>query len=297
MKCVANMWNIKKTSLWLLGLLVTCASCSDPKEFEYNDDDYNTEERVIVNVTDPNGEEEAITAGTKMAAYVMGDDGTYQLVMVEVGKDGSFVLPTSAQQIVAYSPIQEEWGIEAMTEPQLFTVLSDQTTEENYEESDLMIGTMGLMRSTTQNIQFTHMLAKIVIHIMDETGANDFEQCGITLRDMNNTVLVDLTKQAVTTAEDAVADIKMLPYSVTDHRISLRAIVAPQTKLAGDQFIVFTNDGRGIRYSIPQDALLQGGKTYSFSMRLTESGLVFDGSSISDWKDEGEYAIDIKYTE
>ena len=66
MKCVANMWNIKKTSLWLLGLLVTCASCSDPKEFEYNDDDYNTEEKVIVNVTDPSGEEETLTAGTKM---------------------------------------------------------------------------------------------------------------------------------------------------------------------------------------------------------------------------------------
>jgi len=297
MKRVANMLNSKKTSFWLLGLLLTCASCSDPKEFVYNDDDYNTEEKVIVNVTDPNGEEETITAGTKMAAYVMGDDGTYKLVEVVIGKDGSFVLPTSTQQIIAYSPIQEEWGMGAMTEPQLFSVLSDQTTEENYEESDLMIGTLGLMRSTTKNMQFTHMLAKIVIHIMDETGANDFEQCGITLRDMNNTVLVDLSKQTVTTVEDAVADIKMLPYSVTDHRISLRAIVAPQTKQAGNQFIVFTNDGHGIRYSIPQDAVLQGGKTYSFSMRLTESGLVFDGSSISDWKDEGEYAIDIKYSE
>ena len=297
MKCVANMLNSKKTSFWLLGLLLTCASCSDPKEFEYNDDDYNTEEKVVVNVTDPNGEEEAITAGTKMAAYVMGEDGTYELVEVEVGQDGSFVLPTSAQQIVAYSPIQEEWGIEAMTEPQLFSVQSDQTTEENYEESDLMIGTLGLMRSTTQDMQFSHKLAKIVIHIMDETGANDFEQCGITLRDMSNTVLVDLSKQAVTTAEDAVADIKMLPYSVTDHRISLRAIVAPQTKLAGDQFIVFINGEHGIRYSIPQDAELQGGKTYSFSMRLTESGLVYEGSSISDWKDEGENELDIKVTE
>ena len=297
MKRVANMLNSKKTSFWLLGLLLTCASCSDPKEFEYNDDDYNTEEKVVVNVTDPNGEEEAITAGTKMAAYVMGEDGTYELVEVVVGQDGSFVLPTSAQQIVAYSPIQEEWGIEAMTEPQLFSVQSDQTTEENYEESDLMIGTLGLMRSTTQNMQFTHKLAKIVIHIMDETGANDFEQCGITLRDMNNTVWVDLSKQAITTVEDAVADIKMLAYSVTDHRISLRAIVAPQTKLAGDQFIVFINGEHGIRYSIPQDAELQGGKTYSFSMRLTESGLVYEGSSISDWKDEGENELDIKVTE
>mgnify|MGYP002623302418 FL=1 len=297
MKRVANMLNSKKTSFWLLGLLLTCASCSDPKEFVYNDDDYNTEEKVVVNVTDPNGEEEAITAGTKMAAYVMGEDGTYELVEVVVGQDGSFVLPTSAQQIVAYSPIQEEWGIEAMTEPQLFSVQSDQTTEENYEESDLMIGTLGLMRSTTQNMQFTHKLAKIVIHIMDETGANDFEQCGITLRDMNNTVWVDLSKQAITTVEDAVADIKMLAYSVTDHRISLRAIVAPQTKLAGDQFIVFINGEHGIRYSIPQDAELQGGKTYSFSMRLTESGLVYEGSSISDWKDEGENELDIKVTE
>lgn len=297
MKRVANMLNSKKISFWLLGLLLTCASCSDPKEFEYIDEDLGTEEHVIINVTDPNGEQETVPAGTKVATYVMGEDGTYQLVEVVVGEDGSFVLPNAAQQMIAYSPQQDDWGMDALTEPQLFTVQSDQTTEGNYEESDLMIGTLGLMRSTTQNIQFTHMLAKIVIHIMDETGANDFEQCGITLRDMNNTVLVDLSKQAVTTVEDAVADIKMLPYSVTDHRISLRAIVAPQTKLAGDQFIVFSNDGRGMRYSIPQDALLQGGKTYSFSMRLTESGLVFDGSSISDWKEEGEYAIDIKYTE
>lgn len=291
------MLNNRKISFWLLGLLLICASCSDPKEFEYVDEDLSTEERVIINVTDPNGEGETIPAGTKVAVYMMGEDGTYQLVEVVVGKDGSFVLPTAAQQVIAYSPQQDNWGMDALEEPQLFSVQSDQTTEENYEESDFMIGTLGQMRSTTQNMQFTHMLAKIVIHIMDETGANDFEQCGITLRDMRNTVWVDLSKQAVTTVEDAEADIKMQPYSVTDHRISLRAIVAPQTKLTGDKFIVFSNAGHGIRYAIPQDAELQGGKTYSFSMRLTESGLVFDGSSISDWKNEGEYAIDIKYTE
>ena len=291
------MLNNRKISFWLLGLLLTCASCSDPKEFEYVDEDLSTEERVVINVTDPNGEEETIPAGTKVAVYMIGEDGTCQLVEVVVGKDGSFVLPTAAQRVIAYSPLQDNWGVDALTEPQLFSVQSDQTTEENYEDSDLMIGTLGLMRLTTQNMQFTHMLAKIVIHIMDETGANDFKQCGITLRDMKNTVLVDLSKQVVTTVEDAEADIKMQPYSVTDHRISLRAIVAPQTKQTGDRFIVFSNAGHGIRYAIPQDADLQGGKTYSFSMRMTESGLVFDGSSISDWKNEGEYAIDIKYTE
>lgn len=280
----------------LTALVLVCAACSKSEDYVYVDDTAPDSGKVGVTVTDANGNVSGLPAGSAMGIYVTDGDGNVNLLQAEVGQDGTIVLPATAQgmQLVGYVPYQESWGDDALTVPQLFQVASDQTTEAGYIASDLMIGSMAGTTRSTGGIQFVHKMVQVVIHIVDETGANDFTQCGVTLRDVNDAVSVNLGEESVTTIASSVADIRMRPFVVSDHRLSLKAIVAPQQIEAGTKFITFVNNGYGRRYSIPQLADMQGGKTYAFSMRLTQGGLEFSGSSVNDWDEVGEMSLEIR---
>lgn len=293
MKRISSKLFLGKTVLALSSLLLLSSACSSTAEYVYIDDTDDGSNKVTLTVSDTNGNISSLATGSPLGVYVVNDDESVSFVKVEVRQDGTFILPTSAlaRRLVAYFPYQESWGADALKVPQSFSVVADQTTVEAYNASDLMMGASDI--NSDSGVQLVHMLAQVVIHIVDETGSNDFENCGMTLREMNDAVIVDLSNHSVTTEPSSVSDIKMLPYVVTDHRLSLKAIVAPQTKEAGDRFLVFTNNGYPRRYSIPQDADMQAGKTYTFSMRMTEEGLEFVGSSISDWEEEDEHSIDI----
>lgn len=283
---------IVRTVLWLSTLAVVLSACSKSDEYEYVDDTQQAEGKVSVSVKDANGTGSSLSAGLKVGIYTTDADGNVVFGTSVVGKDGCIVLPASGEgrSLIAYLPYQESWNTQDLYSPQLFRCEADQSTEGGYEASDLMIGEQG----EGGGIVFTHMLSQVVIHIVDETGVNDFRQCGVTLRDMNDAVTVDLSGKTVATVAGSVADVEMLPYVVTDHRLSLKAIVAPQQKEAGVKFITLTSNGYSRRYSIPQVADMQGGKTYLFNMRLTEVGLEFSGCSINDWGDEGEFSLEIK---
>ena len=277
-------------------LLLT--ACSKATEFEYIDEVVTPEDdEPTVVVTDENGNETTLPEGAMIGIYVIDSDGNVTLQQVEVDENGNAVLPTTNQgeTIVAYTPYQEEWGDSALVTSPTFTVKSDQTTEELYKASDLMIGISGqTTRASEAPMNFTHMLAKVAIHMVDETGRVKLETIGAELLNVNTSVTVDLLHQRVSTIDSLRASIPMLSKMTTDWRISSYAIVAPQFIGEGTMFFAITLYGNRQLYPIPQASQLEGGKTYTINMRLTEYGLVPDGWYITDWDDTTENDIDVK---
>lgn len=294
MKHISYKSPVGQISLLLAFLLLLCASCSKSEDYVYVDDTMDDSGKVAAKVVDANGEEIPLTADSQLGVYVTDSNGDVSFLTITVGKDGTVVLPASFlnQKMVAYLPYQEEWGDDALKETKLFTVKEDQSILSGYVASDLMIGSNEMTRASS-GMNFSHMLAQVVINIVDATGSNDFYDCGVSLFEVMNTVAVELSEQAVNTVEDVKGNVSMLPTVVSDYRLSVKAIVAPQKMEAGERFIIFTNGGYSRRYSVPQPADLQGGKTYIINMRLTTTGLEFVGSSITDWTEEGEVTLEV----
>ena len=289
-------------SLSLLALVLLCGltACSKQEEFEYTDDTVEQDKQVPnVVVTDENGNTSALPAASTIGVYVIDGDGNVTLQQVEVDENGHAVLPTSNQNttMIAYTPYQEQWGEEAMSEEKEFTVQDDQSTEAGYWASDLMIGTMQTGETTRAaaegSMTLNHVMAKVAIHIIDETGRIDLTRIGATLLNVKGSVMVDLPHQQVNTMDDSHCDISMRWEMTTDWRISYYAIVAPQSVAEGTEFFAVTLYGNHENHPIPEAATLEGGKTYTINMRLTEHGLIYDGWSITGWEEESERNIDI----
>jgi len=281
------------TAIWLL------SACSKQSEFEYIDDVVvvpNDKEQPNVTVTDENGNETTLPQGSVIGVYVVDENGNVTLTQAEVGEDGNAVLPASAGgSMIAYSPYQEDWGEDAITTEPVFTVKEDQRSNDAFEACDLIVGTTaGVTRAPSEGgIAFRHMMAKVAIHVVDETGRVDLSHIGARLLGVYGSVKVNLAKQSVTTLEEDKLVIPMYSELTTDWRISSYAIVPPQSIADGTPFFVITLYGNPQTYPIPEAATLEGGKTYTINMRLTEHGLIPDGWYVTDWDEQSEQDIDI----
>ena len=298
MKRIPSSSSIIQAVCWLTSFLMLFSACSKQNEFEYIDEEVaNTDERPNVTVTDENGSETTLTPGSTIGIYVVGEDGNVTLQRVEVDENGNAIIPASGQgAIIAYTPYQEDWGEEALTSNPVFTVENDQTTLERLRASDLMIGrTRQTTRAATDgSMTFLHMLSKVAIHIVDETGRVNLQAIAAELLGVNNSVTVDLVHQTVNNIEEERANIPMLSEMTTDWRISSYAIVAPQFVAEGTEFFAITLYGNRQTYPIPEAVTLEGGKTYTINMRLTEHGLLPVGWYITDWDEQEERNIDVK---
>lgn len=275
-------------------LSLTIAACSSSEEYKWDMWDYEQQDAMPVSVMNENGTEDYLKAGSSLGIFVIGEDGRATWMTVVVDKDGNIILPQAAQggRVIAYTPMQPGWGAEAFSTPQLFQVKADQSEQADYDASELMIGTIAtITRDTEVELQLRHMMAKAMIHVIDETGSLDGLSTGMRLLGMEGTVSVSLPDMEVTTVEGARLDIDMLPYSFTDRRITMTAITAPQTRLQGEEFFEFTIEGGAHRRcTLTSDAALEGGKTFVYQMRYTEDGLVPDDSYITDWETDGSEA-------
>lgn len=298
MKHISPLFVYVKTVCWTFGLSVTLlSSCSKQAEFEYIDEATESEVSVIT-VTGEDGNESLLAKGSVIGVYVTGVDGSVTLKRTVVGEGGEAALPSTASGgsvgMVAYTPYKEDWGEAALYDGATFTVSSDQSTSEGYRGSDLMIGSAGqITRARSSNtVTMHHVLARVAIHIVDETGRINLDDISAELLNVNNTVTVSLKEQSVSTISTLRDDIRMYSGATTDWRVSSYAIVAPQTVTEGTSFYAVTLYGNREIYPIPATVTLEGGKTYTINMRLTSVGLILDGWSITDWLEEGEEELE-----
>ena len=274
-------------------LTLTLAACSSSDDYQWDPWDYTNAEKATVNVVTEDGATEDLGSGTTIGLYVTGDDGQVRLASATVDANGNIQIPSGALsgKVVVYAPFQPAWGESAYNSNVRFDVQSDQSDKASYEASDLMIGTAATAsktRAAGMELSIQHMLSKVMIHIVDETGSLDMEKMTMRLLRMEGSVSVSLSDVSVFTVENSLLDIDMLRQEANDHRITMTAIVAPQTKAEGEELFEFGTPGAQHVCRLPSHAMLEGGKTFVFQLRFTEEGLVPDSSYITNWEADEE---------
>lgn len=281
MKCFPFISQRIQTILCLSTVLLAFTACGgDDNEFVDPDD---AQQSVTIRLTDEAGGI-ATLSGTMVGTYILGDNGATALA-VKTNNNGNIVLPASAQdrEVLLCCPWQSTWTDGVLPTEALFNVESDQSTAAGYQASDLM---MGRRSAEASNVVMHHLLARVVVHVVDETGTMDFNHAAATLRQVCGSVTIDVARQQLVTT-DSRTDVQMYPYSITDRRLSSEAIVAPQTITGGTSLVAIRLYGTLHTCTISEQSELTAGSTLTISYRLTESGLIMDGSTLSDWEDDG----------
>ncbi len=286
MKRFQSISKYTKATFGILVASLLMISCHKAPKFVY-EDEYESGNPVEVFVSDENGNTVEIVGGSVIGIYLVDANGNITFQEVEVAEDGYVLLPSSAGGMLAYHPYQEKWDTTDFTAPRVFSVKEDQSSQAQYDASDLMIGITDNLTRASSVLSLNYMLAKVIVHIIDDTGSYDFSTCQMDLVDMNDAVDVYLSRIEVQTISDSHSDISMLKSSVNDRRLSMQAIVAPQKIAAERQFMRFNSPLLSESFGVPQDTDMESGKSYNFTLRLTEAGLVYDGSYITGWEDDG----------
>lgn len=267
-------------------MLLSFTACEDAEEFV---EDETAATTVTYTLTNDDGSAVTLAKGWKIGVFVTDSDGKTTAMSGTVGENGQTVLPASAQNgsVTMYSPWQEAWKSEAFSTAPSFSVQDDQSTAAGYQASDLM---MGYAAAGSRTVTMKHLLARVVVHIIDETGQMDFAHAAVSLPSMLGTVSVDLPQRRVTT-QNVYSQVLMHAYAATDHRLSAEGIVVPQTVAAGAPLFALRLYGSLHTSAATKQVTLQSGMTYTFTMRLTEYGLIPDGSSITDWESDREETL------
>ena len=280
------------SSLLSISVMMSLSSCHHHDHFIY-DDSYSRGINTHITAVDEDGNT-IINSGSTIGVYTEDEDGNITFQIVETDEHGNAVLPVVSEGLglVAYLPYQESWDPNDIMNPGIFTVQSSQTSKELYDASNLMFASMGSFTRASSQITFIQALAKIVVKVTDETGSYNLPTSVLTLLDMNDSVEVFLKWLKVETIAESKQDIVTMNYNSGNDITFFKAIVAPQNIGRGTNFINFKVDNHNLFFSLPQEAELQSRQTYTCSLRLTDVGLVYDGSSITDWEDDGGDILD-----
>ena len=187
-----------------------------------------------------------------------------------------------------------------------FAVESDQSEEDAYKASDLMVGAPAnnpvYKTSGTVQLTFKHCLSKININISAGDGIDPVDLQGATVTILNTTTGgTFIVKTGAVTANRAQAAATPITAGTLEVREDtgvqgISAIVFPQTVSAGSQFISIKYGGdqqtpaTELIYTLPQaaDVDFAAGYSYTFNITAKKSGLTLDGSNITNWTDYGD---------
>ena len=187
-----------------------------------------------------------------------------------------------------------------------FAVESDQSEEDAYKASDLMVGAPAnnpvSKTSGTVQLTFKHCLSKININISAGDGITETDLQGATVTILNTTTGGTFNVQTgVVTANGAQAAATPITAGTLEVREDtgvqgISAIIVPQTVSAGRQFISIRYGGdqqtpaTELFYTLPQaaDVDFAAGYSYTFNITAKKSGLTLDGSTITNWTDYGD---------
>ena len=180
------------------------------------------------------------------------------------------------------------------------SVLTDQSTEENYAKSDLLYWkALGQSAEASKAVTLGHKLSKIEIHLSGNGYTeDDIDQMELTLNNVLPTASLDLTDGTLSQAYGTAVSIK--PYKT--NKVDYEAIIPPQQKPL--DFITVTLNGTVVKI----DAQVTGfdeNTRYPYNLDMTyrdirknplwyvaEYNVNYDGSSTYSWAttpDEGYY--------
>ncbi len=282
---------MKKNKLleWTFIALATITSCTNDTEEIYTQENEIklTSEITPSRVTSLNYQSTQIVKDQQVGVTITGAKSEHKNVVWNVGEEGELsntgepVLWANQDiAITAYHPYNSSWKGTSHE----FSVSTDQSTEENYRNSDLLWATETSSKTETAiPLIFSHKLAKINVTLKSEdiedlSGAT-ISICGTNISTNFNPV--DGTLSA-TTAN--IQEIKAGVTSSTAYTAS--AIVVPQTVANGTPFIKITHNDRTFYYTLSTNKELKSGRSHNYTLTIKEKEVTTESDKITDWEDD-----------
>lgn len=158
----------------------------------------------------------------------------------------------------------------------VFTVESDQSTQEAYAASDLLISAARAERGEDVTFRFVHSMARILVTLTAGEGVTQEAVNNATVRIKNMRVnsQVNLWYSSISAPPNPVND-DITPLPSTTSAGTFYAVVPPlQTLDAGRDWIEVTVDGQTFTYKVPgsDNLTLFQGETTRVNLTLTGSG-------------------------
>lgn len=194
---------------------------------------------------------------------------------------GSLTYPATGENIdiCAYYPA----SVKSSTTS--FTVQTDQSSDANYQNSDLMYADKleDKAKGPTHNLTFNHALSKIIVNIQAGTGVTDADittwVTAVNIKNTKHTAGFTITDGAVGTIGESgeTTDI-----NITGTKTSNEGIIVPQTVAAGE-FITVTYKGNDYNYELTADKEFEAGHKYTYTLTLRAGGISLKSLEINDW--------------
>lgn len=202
--------------------------------------------------------------------------------------------------IHAYAPYNASWtgAIESEMD---FTVSTDQSSDEGYLGSDLLVGApeSNPIEKTESPVElkFAHMLSKVNVNIVNENLDVNLQGAVVNLLGLNTSVKVNVAEAALG-ASSVPADIKTAEFAGDAVEFSSSAVVVPQTVAAGPFVQILLADSRVLEAGLASDVEFKSNKRYVYTVNVSGDGdqvrvsITLGGSSIGDWEDDEELGGD-----
>lgn len=216
----------------------------------------------------------------------------YEDFIYTTGDAGAMTLPSPAP----YYPL-DDTNVDILafypaTAGTSFTVLADQTGDDNYTASDLMWAEPITNQSkTTGNValEFTHKMAKLVVTARKGTAIKEVNS--VTLMNVKPTVSFNQTDGSIGTASGDAIEVKMVKDEAAD--IVTGAAVFPAQTIDGQLLkigVTMTNDETGFAYYSVDSKSFAANSVYTVDLTVSWPE-VSATTAITTWGNGGTAAI------
>jgi len=243
----------------------------------------------VTRATNQNLQATQIVTGQQVGVTITGAKSEHNNVAWTAGESGALTntgnpiyYGDSETTITAYHPYNSSWTSTSHT----FSVSTDQSTDENYLNSDLLWATAS--SSKTENaipLVFKHKLAKINVTLTSEDIA-DLSNATISICGTNITTNFNPADGTLSATTANVVEIKAGVTTTSAYTSS--AIVVPQELASGTKFIKVIYNNKNFYYTLSAKKEFKSGYSYSYTLNVKESKVEIDVESdnITDWTDE-----------
>ena len=161
------------------------------------------------------------------------------------------------------------------TTPPAVKVKANQSTQKDFEGSDLIVADGQTVTYGSPTLRFTHRTARVTIELKPGTGFTSVDGATVSL---------------VSLSADNGNPTAIKTYNASGN--TYEALTAPQTVATGKPFIR-VELGSGIFYFRPQtNVVLEAGNRYKYIVKVNTTGLTLEGCTIGEWADGGEETVE-----
>ncbi|MFI3304669.1 MAG: fimbrillin family protein [Rikenellaceae bacterium] len=247
----------------VLVMLLALTSCSETVQFDSSTDN-PYEVSFTLSQTRVSGSQ--FESGDKIAVDAYDENGDlYADNKIYTYNDGVFTSSDPIQysseeqklEFVAVYPVTSY-----LSKSFTYTALTDQSSDANYESSDLLISGSELTSELTPVLSFSHKMASVILNIDSESTVSSDN---VTIW-AQNTALCNVESMSFSAMGDK-AQIKPMSYGID----RIVVLVAPQSIEAGTTFASTTLNGVSYTWSPDATVALESGRRYEFDWTLDES--------------------------